>query len=224
LIVETSGRIGQVALAEGDFVIAARHLDESRRHGRDLVPQVAGLLAGQNWTPKEIDVVLVDVGPGSYTGLRVGIMSAKTFAYATRCALIGIPAFAAIAAQTPRHVTAVDVICDAQQDKIYMQSFRREAATGEITDSSSLAIVSLSGWLVDRDRGKWLTGPGLRVHQTRLDKECRCVSDEYWDPQPQTLLALGRSRYQTGQRDDFRHIEPIYLRPSSAEEKLKEKS
>src|SRR5438132_10647915 len=101
LILETSGRVGQVALARGPRLLELRRLDETRRHARDLAPAVADLLDKQHWTPRAIQAVLVDRGPGSYTGLRVGIISAKTFAYATGCALLAVDAFAAIALQAP---------------------------------------------------------------------------------------------------------------------------
>src|SRR5262245_8574874 len=92
LILETSGRRGLVAVALGGAVREARRLDDARRNAvaRDLAPTVAELLRGQGWKAVDLDAVLVSVGPGSYTGLRVGIMSAKALAYATRCGLVGI--------------------------------------------------------------------------------------------------------------------------------------
>src|SRR5262249_17519821 len=101
LIVETSGRVAQVALAEGDGLRARPTLDRARHHARDLAPTVARLLEDQKWPPRSLDAVLVSRGPGSYTGLRVGIMSAKALAYATGCALVGVETFAALALQTP---------------------------------------------------------------------------------------------------------------------------
>src|SRR5580692_6112914 len=95
LILETSGRVGQVAVAHGDVLLGTRRLDEARRHARDLAPQVAELLKEQGWTARELDAVIVSRGPGSYTGLRIGIMSAKTLAYAVGCTLLGIDTFAA---------------------------------------------------------------------------------------------------------------------------------
>src|SRR6516225_1540671 len=101
LIVETSGRVGQVALALGDRLLRERRLDETRRHARDLAPAVAELLNAESWTPRDVHGVVVGHGPGSYTGLRVGIMAAKVFAYATGAALIAVDTFAAIALQAP---------------------------------------------------------------------------------------------------------------------------
>ena len=101
LLIETSGRSGQVALAEGNALLAVRRLDEARHQARDLAPAVADLLAAIGWKPRDIAAIVVSRGPGSYTGLRVGIMSAKTFAYAAGCALLAIDTFAVIAAQAP---------------------------------------------------------------------------------------------------------------------------
>ena len=217
LIIETSGRLGQVALAQANRVCALCRLDEARRHARDLVPLAAELFAERKWTPAEIDAVIVSLGPGSYTGLRVGIISAKTFAFATGAKLIGVPTFSAIAMQAPPEVPAVDVIGDAQQEKIYVQSFRRSPA-GIIETSSPLAIVPFFHWLAKRDVNAWPIGPGLRNHLSKL-ADVPCVHSDFWDPQPATLLRAALSRFQAGDWDDSFTVGPIYLRPSSAEEK-----
>ena len=83
LLLETSGRVGRVAVASPHAILQERRLDEARRHARDLAPAVQTLLQEQGWRPKNVDAIFVSLGPGSYTGLRVGIMSAKAFAYAT---------------------------------------------------------------------------------------------------------------------------------------------
>src|SRR6516225_3465310 len=67
LSLETSGRVGQVALAEGDQVRGVRRLDEARRHARDLAPAVKDLLDRQGWRPRDLQAVIVSRGPGSYT-------------------------------------------------------------------------------------------------------------------------------------------------------------
>src|SRR5262245_15682692 len=115
LILETSQRVGVVALADGELVLGRRTLEEARRHGRDLVPFAHALLVENGWKARDLDGVIVSRGPGSYTGLRVGVMSAKTLAYATGCALLAVETFAAIARQAPPEATLLDVAEDAQQ-------------------------------------------------------------------------------------------------------------
>ena len=94
LILETSGRVGQVGLARGDVLVRVAMLDATRRHARDLSSTVGRLLAGENLTARELAGIIVGIGPGGYTGLRVGVMSAKALAYATGCRLIAVPTFA----------------------------------------------------------------------------------------------------------------------------------
>src|SRR5262245_21175603 len=220
LIIETSSRVGQVALGEGDRLCGVRRLDEARKHARDLVPMMAALMAEGHWKPKEIDAVIVSLGPGSYTGLRVGTMSAKTFAYATGAKIIGVPTFLAIARQTPAGIAAVDVVADAQQKKIYAESFRRDA-NGTMMESTSLRIVSVSDWHTTRDSDVPVTGPGLRIYHDEMS--AACLPADLWDPQPTTLLAIAFARFRLGESDDIWPMEPIYLRPSSAEEKKRDR-
>ena len=169
LIVETSGRVGHVALARGETLLRGQRLDEARRHARDLVPAVAQLLQAEGWRPRELDGVIVSRGPGSYTGLRVGIMSAKTVAYATGCRLIGVDTFAAIAAQTSGSHGQVDVIADAQQDKIYAQRFIQ--GTGD-----ELRIVPFPSWLESLPPEVMVSGPGLEILASRPPFRARSQS------------------------------------------------
>ena len=217
LILETSGRVGQVALAEGETLLAARRLDEARRQARDLAPAVAQLLAEGGWKPRDISAVVVSRGPGSYTGLRVGVMSAKAFAYAAGCPVLAIDAFAAIAAQAPPEASALDVIADAQQQKVYVQRFERGVP------ASSLTIRPATEWLAGTP-APWVSGPGLRLHRDRLPPDVRAVEESLWDPRPESLLALALRRWAAGERDDPFAVEPLYLRPSSAEEQWKTRS
>jgi len=216
VILETSGRRGQVALARGDQLLAVRQLDEARRHARDLAPTLARLLAEQGWRAREIDAVFVSHGPGSYTGLRVGIMSAKTLAYATSCVLLAIDTFAAVGHQAPPEADRLDVVADAQQGKIYVQSFVRDA--GEWKSTTALSIQRFEDWLNRRPSSAWVSGPGLNTYRSCLPEGIPVVEDSESEPRAESLLALGLRRYRSAERDDPWSLEPIYLRPSAAEE------
>jgi tRNA threonylcarbamoyladenosine biosynthesis protein TsaB len=217
LILETSGRAGAVALARGDSLLAARRLDETRRHARDLAPAVAELLRQQNWTARNLDAVFVSRGPGSYTGLRVGLMSAKMLAYATGCLLLGIDTFAAIAQQAPSTAGRLEVLADAQQGKIYVQTFER-AAGGGWQALTPIRIERFDDWLAGREPASGVSGPGLMVHGKKLPANALVVSASDWDPRAASLLKLGLIRLRAGERDDPWTLEPLYLRPSAAEE------
>lgn len=215
LILETSHRLGKVALAQGDAIVNQRTLDESRRHARDLVPAIQQLLQAQGWRARDLAAVLVSRGPGSYTGLRVGIMSAKTLAYATGCALLAIDTFCAIHLQAPQTAN-LDVIADGQQNKVYVQRFG--------THPEPLAILPIDVWLESaRALQVAVTGPGLEVCADRISG-VTVLPAETWLPTPASLLKIGLARFREGERDDLFGVEPLYLRASSAEETWQKKT
>src|SRR5438552_1750599 len=218
IVLETSGRVGQVALARGGALLALRRLDEARRHARDLVPALRDLLDEQKWRPRDIQAVIVSRGPGSYTGLRVGIMSAKTFAYATGCVLLAVDTFAAIALQAPAQVGRLDVLADAQQDKVYVQAFARSAEASAWAARTELSIVKANDWLAGREPDAWVSGPGLHSLAARL-RGVPMVPSQDWEPRAESLLQIGCEQLLRGERHDLWSLEPLYLRPSSAEEK-----
>jgi tRNA threonylcarbamoyladenosine biosynthesis protein TsaB len=212
LILETSHRVGTVALAMDDAIVGERTLDESRRHARDLAPAIRDLLHIQGWRARDLDGVIVSRGPGSYTGLRVGLMSAKTLAYATGCALVAIDTFDAIAAGVAKPQAAnLDVIADAQQGKVYAQRFG--------THPEPLLIVPFEMWL--ESAIAWnvaVTGPGAETLADRL-ANVNVLPRETWHARPASLLQIALQRLRAGERDDPFAVEPLYLRASSAEEK-----
>jgi tRNA threonylcarbamoyladenosine biosynthesis protein TsaB len=224
LVLETSGRVGQVALARGTSLLGVGQLDEARRHARDLAPAVQELLAAQGWAPADLDAVIVSRGPGSYTGLRVGIISAKSLAYATGCALLAVDTFAAVAAQAPDEALRLDVLADAQQGKVYVERFERPAPGAPFRSAAPLCIRPFTEWLASAAPPVWASGPGLRIQEGRFPQSIRVAPPSSWDPQPESLLRLGLARYLNGERDDVWTLEPLYLRPSAAEEQWEKKS
>lgn len=220
LLLETSQKVGLVALAEGERVLAEKRLEEARRHARDLTPFAATLLADAGWKARDLDAVFVSRGPGSYTGLRVGMMSAKTLAYATGCALIAVDTFLVLAHQAPADASFVDVFEDAQQGKVYVQRFERDVGGWRATNE--LRILAWVDWLsettkVSADR-LCVTGPGLKGHEQEISSTITQAPASAWRPRAETLLAVGLLRVRRGERDDPYQVEPLYLRASQAEQ------
>jgi tRNA threonylcarbamoyladenosine biosynthesis protein TsaB len=215
LLIDTSGRIGWVAVAQGSTILGEQRLEESRRHARDLAPAVASLCRQQGWHARELEAVVVSIGPGSYTGLRVGIMSAKTFAYATGCVLLKVPTFRALVEQTPAEASTVDIVADAQQRRLYVQRFDRVAGGWR---EGELQILGVADWLGSLPSNVWVGGPGAALVDDELPPIIRRVPATHCVVQPASLLQLGLERWRRGEADDFWSVEPLYLRASNAEE------
>ena len=217
LLIETSGRVGQVGLAVDGVIVVERRLDESRRHARDLAAVSAALLAEVGVAPRTVKGVIVGIGPGSFTGLRVGIMSAKAFAYATGCELIAVPTFEAIANRAPIDVT-VDVVADALKRTIYVQRFH--VAKTKIKSINELKIVSVEDWRAALPADVWVTGPGTAIYDESIPKMQPRVAEPDRLPTIRSLFDVSRTKSPLD-RAAMIALEPIYLRGSSAEEKAK---
>ncbi|RKY15584.1 MAG: tRNA (adenosine(37)-N6)-threonylcarbamoyltransferase complex dimerization subunit type 1 TsaB, partial [Planctomycetota bacterium] len=90
LAIETSSRLGGVAVAEDGKLLDERIFRKGMVHGQSLLPTIEETLQAAGWQIAQIDVVAVDEGPGSFTGLRIGVMAAKTICWATGAKLVGV--------------------------------------------------------------------------------------------------------------------------------------
>lgn len=216
LLVETSGRGGRVGVAVGGVVAQRAELDPARRHNRDLAPTVAAVLQEAGVGFRGLHGVMVSVGPGSYTGLRVGIMSAKAVAFATGCRLVAVPTFQVIAEQATG-ARDVLVIADALQGQMYAQQFTRTAdgwAAGELGIRPAVEVLpTLAG-------EAWVSGPGVETFAGLIPEGIRHIPSADRLPGLDALYSVGR-RLLPLRRAELFALEPLYLRGSSAEEKAK---
>jgi len=237
LLLETSGRSCQLGLARGDTVVANRRLEEPRRLARDLASAVRSMLDEQKLQPRELAGVMVGIGPGSYTGLRVGIASAKAFAYAAGCPLIAVPTFTAIALRAPVEASELWVIADGLQGMVYWQRFASLASGGcNPPDSremqlnqgaytphspcSELQLTRAADVLPTASPDAWFTGPGV-VAFVELIGSRATVAELDREPSLLSVYRAGLARSPVT-RDELFALEPLYLRGSSAEEKARQ--
>jgi tRNA threonylcarbamoyladenosine biosynthesis protein TsaB len=222
LLIETSGTLGKLGLARGNAVVRAVELDATRRHARDLASTVDAMLSAEGLRPADLAGVMVSVGPGSYTGLRVGVMSAKALAYATGCRLVAVPTFAALAERAPAEADKLWVIADALQGQVYLQQFERSGEIGQVKwiAVDELRIGGAAASLPAIPTGAWVSGPGVKVYADRVPSDCPLVPEPDREPSVESLLRAGRGLPPATREALFR-LEPLYLRGSSAEEKAK---
>src|SRR6185436_6504167 len=116
LAIESSGRQGSVALLDGDRIAGETIFESGMVHGRDIAPAIEDLARRAAWALRDLDLVAVDLGPGSYTGLRVGLAAAKGLCLALSKPLAGASSLDALAAGRPGRVAAVT---DAKWNQVY---------------------------------------------------------------------------------------------------------
>lgn len=216
LALETSGFSGEVALLEGDNVVYQTLLTEGQRTAQSLAPGIAAALATTGWRASDLGLVAVTIGPGSFTGLRVGVTTAKTFAYAAGCEVLGIDTLDVVAAQAPLVAgRGLWAVIDAQR----AQLFAKHYVSGEQRwqGTTPAHIVSGDDWLQQLG-DDMATGEGLK----RFPPAHNVVARALWQPRAATVGKLAWREYQSGRRDDLWTLAPHYLRASAAEEKADE--
>jgi tRNA threonylcarbamoyladenosine biosynthesis protein TsaB len=223
LAIETSGLPGSIALCRGPERLVEAILDEApRRHAQMLVSEIGRRLQETGHSVRDLQAVAVSIGPGSFTGLRVGVVCAKTLAYAVGCRLAAVDTLRAIAANAPEGVDCVHVISDALRGDAYVATYRLSA--GLWTAEQSASIVAARAWLSERSPGDTISGPGLAKYGQFVPAECRQLPPENWIPQARVVAQLGLEQLARGDAADCATLEPFYLRRSAAEERRDEQS
>jgi tRNA threonylcarbamoyladenosine biosynthesis protein TsaB len=214
--IETSGSKGGVALIEHGVLLGERALAQrGRRHAQALALETAELFQAAQRSPRDCQGVAVSIGPGSFTGLRIGVVFAKTFAYSVGCPITAVETLAALAEESPPDVTALALIADAQRGDLAVGRYERQGETW-VRDGSITMHPALE-WCRNVPSTEIVAGPGLERWEKELQGRCRVLSD-LRVPNVSTITRMGHRQLLAGEASDLWGLEPWYLRRSSAEE------
>jgi tRNA threonylcarbamoyladenosine biosynthesis protein TsaB len=216
LAIETSGPVGSVALLNARQVLGEEELELGRQHGQELIPAIHRLFSGCDRKPGDLELVAVSVGPGSYTGLRVGVVCAKTLVYTTRCRLAAVDTFQAIAGNSPADLSTIEVIGDAQRGDLFRGRYAR-TADGRWRRDGGIEVIAAEVWAAGLSADDVLSGPGINKFGHLVGGRCRVLPPECRIPRAGCVARLGIEAIEAGLAADFWSIEPLYLRRSSAE-------
>lgn len=217
LAIDTSTLQGAIAILRSDGERFAATTDPSRRHGRDLVPAIRDLLASASLKLADIQAFGVGLGPGSYTGLRVGVMAAKTLAYATSAKLLGLDSLEFFARSLSGEASLITVISDAQRGDFHVADFHRNSDLETPRRIGETRIESQDALIAAWTEARRVTGPGLvKWHG---DWPSGIVPDlAQTPPDPAILVDLLADAIEREQDVQGWTLEPIYLRRSAAED------
>jgi tRNA threonylcarbamoyladenosine biosynthesis protein TsaB len=210
LAIDVSGPGGGAALL-GPSGLLVDLVPPAVRRGRDLVPAVRRLLALARMEARELDLVACGVGPGSFTGIRIGIATAAGLAYAAGRPVLGLSSLAGIAANAPGTAERVAVLLDARQGRVFRGRFVREGealvAAGD--DDCPLFRASLEAL----EPGTVVLGDARAKHEELLAFPGAADAPV----RPDVLARLAAARFAAGERMAPEELRPIYLRASDPE-------
>jgi tRNA threonylcarbamoyladenosine biosynthesis protein TsaB len=222
LALETTDPAGSVAaLADGN-VLLELELNRQQRTAQTLALGMKTLLEQVLWKPHDVQLVALTIGPGSFTGLRIGITMAKTFAYSVGAEVLGVNTLDAIAEAAPGDVSTVTAIIDAQRGDIVTRSYKR-GSEGWLVPTDDQRLVAVDDWLQELPEGTVVTGPVLSKLASRLPGHVVMLDQKYWTPRAAMVAQLAERHYAACRRDDLWSLLPQYSRQSAAEEKWEAK-
>jgi tRNA threonylcarbamoyladenosine biosynthesis protein TsaB len=206
---EGSARPASLAAARSGRTESAE-LSDTREHASDLVPELAALLERFDGHPRELGLVVVGLGPGSYTGLRVASATALGLALGSGAALVGVPSFEALAYGALAPGEDADILVDARGGHLYHARYRRTvdgvdvlAAPSALTPEGARAHLGSRIWLADdaalSAAGALAPGPAVEVRRGRRAHAA-------------DLLQLGLARFEFDGPTPLDALVPLYLR------------
>ena len=225
LALETSGLHGGLALGRGGRIIGTIAFGGPRRHATDFLPALQALCRAHSVSPPAVRLALVSVGPGSFTGLRIGITAARMLALANRATVVGVPTLEVIAqnaADVPDPPERLVVILDAKRQRVYAATFQRRER--QYLPESDPAEVTPATFLADLDPRCAVMGDGVPCHREAVAASGLPVLPQaLFAPRAETVYSLGLARLRQGEVGDRRMLVPLYVRPPEAEERWEQR-
>lgn len=214
LAVETSTLAGGVALLDGDHLIAEYLLDVRVTHSERLMAVVDRVLVDAGLTLDDIDGLAVAVGPGSFTGLRIGLGTVKGLAFARSVPIAAVPTLDAMAATVPYASLPVCPVVEARRDEVYACRYRWDGREMR-REWDYLAMRPVE--LAERfDEPVLLVGDAAT---SIVSPYARVAPVARRTPSPACVGQLGLERLARGETVSAADLAPFYLRPSQAEVK-----
>ena len=217
--IETSGNIGGIALCENQQCIVTKTFSGTTQHEQELVPAIKDALERVRWPVNDIDVIAVNVGPGSYTGLRIGVTCAKTLGYALNRPVVDVPLFD-IVAENYRSGSTLSLcpIIDARRRHVYACIYQFEGNRKKrITE---FLVIEPEKLLTLLPRPVTIFGDGILPYKEIFSQEDIIIeAEDYALPKPETVALLGEKLYMSGYQCAPEKLLPLYLQRQEVVEK-----
>jgi len=231
--IEASTAAAAVAVAGADGILAERMVNNRRTHSVNLLPMVKAVLADAELSPGRLGGIAVSSGPGSFTGLRIGMSTAKTLAQVWNLQIVGVPTLEVLAFPLAGHGNLVCPILNARKNEVYTAVYDCSGALPAcLAGPTAVKVEELAGFLGSFRPPFTFLGDGVPVYRQALvdgfGSRAFFVHQAVAFPRGAAVAELGLRRLADGRGVDPLLLLPEYVRLSEAEvvwlQKVKEKN
>lgn len=219
LAIETSGKVCAVALAENDKLIMEKIIEDENTHSVKLMPLINEIFKENNMYLSDIDLFSCDIGPGSFTGIRIGVSTVKAFLDAKNKKAVGVTSLEVLA----RNIQEDGLICsliDAKNDNVYYGLFEKGGKVyKQIEELRFDNIENVLRNLDDKNKKIFFVGNGSIAHKDMIESKLKnaiIINDKETNSLNARNIALVAFE-KNKQAVDSNNLSPIYLRKSNAE-------
>ena len=214
--IDTSTTIGSIGLLVNQEPIAEHTLDITQTHSSRLMPAIKTVLEWGNLNIRDIDAFAVATGPGSFTGIRIAVATAKSICYAIKKPILAISTLEAIAYNLRYVNQLICPILDARRDQVYTAIFQGGRDLIRQTEDLCIPLAEFLNRLDDIGKNPVVfAGNGLQRYSEniyrRLNKPV-LASPTFHVPRGINIAHLGAERFQSDNVDDYLSITPNYVR------------
>ena len=230
LSLDTSSKICSVAVLEDTDVIIEKHIENELTHSQKLMPLVDEILKQTNLTLKDFDFYACSVGPGSFTGVRIGVSTVKAFCDVTNVPIVSVSSLESLAYNTlaSNFTNDADLVCsilDAKNDNVYFELFKKLDNHFELIENLDAKNIDEMITLLKKYHSTSIlfVGDGAKKHQYKLLEyfsKATFVEDVFNKQTSNNVGIAGYYHFKNGNFGDSNSITPLYLRKSQAERTL----
>lgn len=217
---DTATLVSSVALASGDTLLAELTLQTKKTHSERLMPHIEEIIKLAEIDKSAIEAVAVSIGPGSFTGLRIGLGTAKALAYALNIPLVGVPTLAAMAYSCPVPGAMLAPTLDAQKGNLYVALYTwRDNELNELMAPKVLSLQEAINRCGEGRESALVMGEAVSLYRQELTAAgIELAAPHIAMPRAGSVAVLGGRLLQQGLHQDAMSLEPLYIRRSEAEE------
>jgi len=228
LAVDTSSLVAAVAITDNERLMGEYILNHKKTHSQKLMPMIKELMDNLELNPKDIDIFAAASGPGSFTGLRIGITTVKALAYAANKPVVSVPTLDALAFNIPVSDSLVCPIMDARNNQVFTAVYKWEKGMPvNITEYMGVPITELVQLIKGKNQKVVFLGDAVEIHKDLLKEElnenCEFAPGNLMLQKASSVAQLALIKALNGMTESSFDMVPFYLRKSQAEREYEKK-